>query len=66
MIMEKKLSTPLDFLCKDYLPEMQTFISYARNLKFEESPDYDYLKGILVGARKRLGLEFDYKYDWSK
>lgn len=34
LIMEKKLSTSLDLLCKDYLPEMQTFISYARNLKF--------------------------------
>lgn len=35
MIMEKKVSTSLELLCKDYLPEMSTFISYARNLKFE-------------------------------
>ena len=34
LIMEKKLSTSLDLLCKDYLPEMQIFINYARNLKF--------------------------------
>ena len=65
MIMEKKVSTSLELLCKDYLPEMSNFISYARNLKFEESPDYDYLKGLLLGARKRLNLDFDYKYDWK-
>jgi hypothetical protein len=35
---------------------MQTFINYARNMKFEETPDYDYLHGILAGARKRLGI----------
>lgn len=66
MIMEKKLSTPLDLLCQDYLPEMQTFINYARNLKFEEAPDYEYLKGILESAKKRLGINYDYKYDWDK
>lgn len=54
LIMEKKVSTPLDQLCNQYLPEMQVFIKYARNLKFEEAPDYMYLKKILSDARKRL------------
>ena len=45
---------------------MQTFINYARNLKFEEAPDYEYLKGILDSAKKRLGINYDYKYDWDK
>lgn len=34
MIMEKKISTPAEILCKGYAQELATFINYARNLKF--------------------------------
>lgn len=35
------------------LEEFATYLSYARNLKFEEQPDYDYLKSLMnkgIGA----------------
>lgn len=44
---------------------MATFISYARQLKFEERPDYKYLKGLLGQAMKNNQIEMDYVYDWS-
>ena len=34
MIMEKKISTPAEFLCKGYPSEMTKFINYAKGLKF--------------------------------
>lgn len=34
MIMEKKLATPAEVLCKSYPNELASFISYARNMKF--------------------------------
>ena len=52
MIMEKKISTPAEFLCKGYPNELGTFINYAKSLKFEEKPDYKYLKNLLTTARK--------------
>ena len=31
---------------------LQVYIEYCRNFKFEENPDYDYLKGLLLDALK--------------
>lgn len=66
MIMDKKISTPAEILCKNYPQEMTTFINYARNLKFEEKPDYAYIKNLIKSALKSNGSEFDYVYDWNK
>jgi hypothetical protein len=44
---------------------LATFINYAKGLKFEERPDYKYLKNLLTQARKASKIEMDYVYDWS-
>jgi serine/threonine protein kinase len=46
MIMEKKMSTPVDVLCKGFPQEFITYINYAKNLKFEDKPDYLYLRKL--------------------
>ena len=66
MIMEKKLATPAEVLCKGYPTELAAFINYARNMKFEEKPDYAYLKNLIKSAMKTSNLEMDFVYDWSK
>lgn len=43
-IMEKKMQTPVDTLCKGLPPEFNQYMNYCRNLKFEERPDYQYLR----------------------
>jgi hypothetical protein len=65
MIMEKKISTPAEILCKGFPNELATFINYAKGLKFEEKPDYKYLKELLASARKANKIEMDYYYDWT-
>ncbi len=65
MIMEKKISTPAEFLCKGFPNELGLFINYSKGLKFEEKPDYKYLKGLLTTARKSNKIEMDYVYDWT-
>ena len=65
MIMEKKISTPAEFLCKGFPNELATFINYSKGLKFEEKPDYKYLKELLGNARKANKIEVDYVFDWS-
>lgn len=65
MIMEKKISTPAEFLCKGFPQELAVFINYAKALKFEEKPDYKYLKGLLATARKANHIEMDGRYDWT-
>ena len=43
-IKEKKISVGLEILCQGLPDEFKTFIQYARELKFEDRPDYYYLK----------------------
>lgn len=44
---------------------MVEYVNYTRNLKFEEDPDYKYLKGLLTKILIDNNEEFDYMYDWS-
>jgi hypothetical protein len=40
-------------------------INYAKNLKFEEKPDYKLIKSYLAKARQSNSLQFDWVYDWT-
>lgn len=64
MIMQTKIETPLNILCSDMPEEFQKLIEYARRLKFEEKPDYHYLKRMFKELFIRRGFEYDYVYDW--
>lgn len=44
--MEKKLSTSIEQLCKGYPEEFSKYLTYCRNLKFDEAPDYNYCKNL--------------------
>ena len=64
-IKEKKISTSLDDLCKSLPDEFKTFIQYARDLKFEERPDYSYLKNVIRQISENNKITFDTsKFDW--
>lgn len=45
-IMEKKLETSSDVLCKGFPIELSQYLNYCKHLKFEEKPDYLYLRGL--------------------
>lgn len=44
--MEKKLQTSVEALCKGFPNEFRDYMSYCKNLKYDEKPDYAYLKKI--------------------
>ena len=64
-IMEKKLSTSIESLCKGYPGEFVTYLTYCRNLKFDEKPDYSFLKSLFKELFVKNQFEFDYVYDWN-
>ena len=65
-IKEKKIATTLDELCQGLPDEFKTFIQYARELKFEDKPDYNYLRNLLSKVSKNNKLVFNYrKFDWQ-
>jgi len=55
----------LDIICNGCPEEFMTFIQYSRNLKFEDRPDYNYLRKILRQIKNKNKLIFNYdKFDW--
>ncbi len=40
-------------------------VKYCRELKFEETPNYSYLRGLIKSVFEKQKLEYDYKYDWT-
>jgi hypothetical protein len=40
------------------------YLTYCRNLKFEEKPDYSYLRKLFKDLMYRSNFENDYNYDW--
>jgi len=64
-ISEKKMSTPIEVLCKAYPSEFASYFHYCRSLRFDDKPDYAYLKRIFRDLFIREGFQFDYVFDWT-
>ncbi|KAF2117850.1 kinase-like domain-containing protein [Lophiotrema nucula] len=63
---EKKQTTPIKDLCDGFPEEFNKYLSYVRNLGFEDTPDYDYLRELFTQALKSTGDVEDGEYDWMK
>ncbi|XP_022916673.1 casein kinase I isoform X1 [Onthophagus taurus] len=64
-ISEKKMSTPIEDLCKGYPVEFPTYLNYCRQLRFEERPDYSYLRQLFRTLFHRQSFTYDYVFDWN-
>ncbi|CAN1136333.1 Casein kinase 1-like protein 1 [Linum perenne] len=64
-ISEKKVSTSIEALCRGYPSEFASFFHYCRSLRFDDKPDYGYLKRIFRDLFIREGFQFDYVFDWT-
>ena len=64
-IMDKKISINLDELCRGCPEEFKTYLAYCRNLKFEEKPDYSYLRRLFKERFIAENFESDHVYDWT-
>lgn len=63
---EKKQTTAIKDLCDGYPEEFSKYLSYVRDLGFEDTPDYDYLRDLFTQALKNTGDIEDGEYDWMK
>ncbi|CAI9100401.1 OLC1v1037396C2 [Oldenlandia corymbosa var. corymbosa] len=64
-ICEKKLSTPIESLCKSNPVEFASYFHYCHSLTFDQRPDYGFLKRLFRELFAREGYEFDYIFDWT-
>ncbi|KAK3085808.1 hypothetical protein FSP39_008909 [Pinctada imbricata] len=64
-ISEKKMSTPVEVLCKGFPAEFAMYLNYCRGLRFEEAPDYMYLRQLFRILFRTLNYQYDYTFDWT-
>lgn len=63
LIGEMKMCTNLDTLC-DGVPDcFKEYINYTRNLKFEQDPDYNWLRKLFTDTANKLNIKM--QYEWS-
>jgi len=63
-IMEKKISTNVELLCKGLPVEFAEFLNYTRDIKFDEKPDYNLVKALFKKIIDKEKIEIDYNFDW--
>ncbi|KAI9320318.1 casein kinase I [Zopfochytrium polystomum] len=61
---EKKQSVPVKELGDGHPEEFSVYLKYARDLKFDEQPDYDHLRGLMNKVLARNGEIDDGVFDW--
>ncbi|TPX52992.1 hypothetical protein SeMB42_g01049 [Synchytrium endobioticum] len=64
-IMEKKMTTPTEVLCRSFPNEFHIYLNYTRSLRFDDKPDYSYLRKLFRDLFIREGYHYDYVFDWT-
>mmetsp|Transcript_28525 Transcript_28525/g.51616 ORF Transcript_28525/g.51616 Transcript_28525/m.51616 type:complete len:437 (+) Transcript_28525:58-1368(+) len=65
-ILECKKSTTVEQLCKGYPAMFASYMNYNRALRFEDTPDYAYLRRLFKDLFMREGFDNDGMFDWSQ
>jgi casein kinase I family protein HRR25 len=64
-LLKCKMSTPVEKLCDGFPIEFAVYLNTCKQMRFQEKPDYSYLKGILRDVFVREGYCRDFIFDWS-
>ena len=59
------MSTPVEVLCKGFPAEFSMYLNYCRGLRFDEAPDYMYLRQLFRILFRTLNYNYDYVFDWT-
>ena len=62
---EVKSAISLEQLCDGLPNEFCIYFTYALNLDFNETPDYNYLRGLFTNLFNQKGFHHDKVFDWS-
>ena len=52
-------------LLQGYPAEFAMYLNYTRGLRFEEAPDYMYLRQLFRILFRTLNYQYDYVFDWT-
>jgi casein kinase I family protein HRR25 len=60
-----EMTTPTEVLCRGFPNEFAIYLNYCRSLRFDDKPDYSYLRKLFRDLFVREGFQYDYVFDWS-
>ena len=63
-ILDCKLKTSLESLCHNLPSAFSVYLNYCRGLRFNETPRYEYLRGLFQVQMQEMGEVDDGVYDW--
>jgi hypothetical protein len=63
LILERKETTSTEELCEGLRKEFQMYFKHVRSLRFDETPDYAYLRRLFRNLFSRKGYEYDHVFD---
>ena len=63
--MKQLLSKLYSFVLQGYPAEFAMYLNYCRGLRFEEVPDYMYLRQLFRILFRTLNHQYDYTFDWT-
>ncbi len=58
------MSIPVEIQCRGLPIEFSMYLNYCRSLKFEDKPDYAFLRRLFKDLMERENLKVDFDYDW--
>ncbi|CAD8163372.1 unnamed protein product [Paramecium pentaurelia] len=64
-ITESKIGTTVEKLCEGMPEEFSIYLNYCKSLKFEERPDYVWLRKLFKDLYGRMKYPNDNLFDWS-
>jgi len=64
-ISQKKQVTTIEALCKGFPEEFAEYLRYCRSLRFDDKPDYTYLRKLFRDLFYRMKFPADQVYDWN-
>ena len=59
-----KALIPMNTLCKNLPNEMTEYMTYTKSLKFDEKPNYSYLRKLFEIMLKKISNANDLKFSW--
>lgn len=64
-ICEKKIATSIEELCGDFPIQFALYLNYCRSLKFEQEPDYNFLRNLFRDVWNAQKDRYKFDFDWT-
>jgi hypothetical protein len=65
LIKEKKMNTSIEDLCRGLPDSFINYFKHVQTLKFDDRPNYSYLRKLFRNSFIREGYQYDHVFDWT-